>query len=149
MLPPADQAEQPGQHHGQAEHLPQAVRDQTAVRGIVDVGLDHEGIATHRLGRLRFQAVPLLDDRLIDLLDRFGTQQVEIAFDPPPVESLLVLLLTLPVANSHDLTQGTVVLGEILELIVVVTASQPRRRRGPGSPSSSDPGGRVWRSTCR
>src|SRR3989339_18839 len=96
------------------------------VRGIVDVGLDHEGIATHCLGRLRLQAVPLLDDRLIDVLDRFGTQQVEIAFDSPPVEPPLVLLLTRPVANSHDLTQGTVVLGEILELIVVITASQAR-----------------------
>ena len=68
------------------------------------------------------------------MLDRFGTQQVEIAFDPPPVESLLVLLLAFPVANSHDLSQGTVVLGEILELIVVVTASQPRRREDQDLP---------------
>ena len=125
VLPPADQAEQPGQRRGQAEHLPQAVRDQAAVRGIMDVGLDHKGIATHRLRGLRFQAVPLPDDGLTDLLDRSGTQQVEIAFDPPPVESFLVFLLALPVANSHDLTQSAVVLGEILELIVVVTASQP------------------------
>ena len=71
VLSPADQAEHPGQHHGRAEHLPQAVRDQTAVRRIVDVGLDHEGVATHRLGRLRFQAVPLRDDRLIDLRESF------------------------------------------------------------------------------
>jgi hypothetical protein len=124
VLPPADQAVQPGQDRGQAEHLPQAVRDQTAVRGIMDVGLDHKGIAAYRFRRLRFQAVPFLDDRLIDVLDRFGRQQVDIAFDPPPVESLLVLLLAFPVANSHELTQGTVVLSEILELIVVVAASQ-------------------------
>jgi hypothetical protein len=52
---------------------------------IVDVGLYHEGAATRRLRRLRFQATPLPDDRLVDLLDRFGTQQLEIAFDPPPV----------------------------------------------------------------
>jgi hypothetical protein len=36
--------------------------------------------------------VALLEDRLIDLLDRLGTQQVDIAFDPPPIESRLVLL---------------------------------------------------------
>ena len=48
--------------------------------------------------------------------------------------SLLRLLLALPVTNSHDLSQGAVVLGQVLELVVVVTASQPRRRQDQDLP---------------
>ena len=109
----------PGQGRSDGEDLPQAIADQAAVRGIVNIGLDHEGIGPHFLGRLRFQPVAFVDDRLIDLVDGLGTQQIDVPLDPPPIEFLYVLLLALPVADPHELAQGVVVLGEILELVVV------------------------------
>jgi hypothetical protein len=65
----------------------------------------------------------------IDLRDRLGTQQAHVAGDPPPVEFLFVLLLVFPAADSHDLPQGPMVLGEILELVVVAVAAEACRRQ--------------------
>ena len=100
----------------------------------MNIGLDHEGIGPHFLGRLRFQPVAFVDDRLIDLVDGLGTQQIDVPLDPPPIEFLYVLLLALPVADPHEFAQGVVVLGEILELVVVVIAPQPHRREDKDFP---------------
>ena len=134
MLAPAVPAEPFGAHRRQAEDLAQAVADEAVVGGEVDVARRHEGVAAHRLGRLRLQAVSLLDDDPIDAGDRLGTQQVQVALDPPPVEFVFVLLLGFPVPDPHDLTQGPVVLSQVLELIVVVVAAQACRRQDQDFP---------------
>src|SRR5664280_1977750 len=129
VLPPAAHARQSREHRRQADNLAQAVADHAIVRGEMDIGLRHEGVSPYGPGRLRLQAMSLLDEGLIDLRDRLGAQQVHVAGDPPPVEFLFVLLLAFPASDSHDLAQGPMVLGEILELVVVVVAAQAYRRQ--------------------
>jgi hypothetical protein len=89
----------------------------------MDVRFDHEGVGTGRLGGLRHQLMSGLNDPVVDLLDGFRPELGEIVLNPTPVEVNLVA----PVADAHDLTQGPVLLGEVLELVVVEITSEANR----------------------
>ena len=120
LLSPTDGADLRGQITAQGQQLSQAVADQGAFGGVVDVGLCHEGVGPHRFRSLRNEPVSFGHDLMVDPLNGFRTDVGEVVLNPPPVEADLFV----PVADAHDLTQGTVLLGQILELVVVEVTAQ-------------------------
>ena len=67
VLSPAGQTVRLRQVRRQRHHLAQAILDQRRLGGIMNVRLHHEGIATHRLDRLRRQFVSRRHDQVVDL----------------------------------------------------------------------------------
>ena len=98
-LPPSIESQERRQCGPDREQLPHPVADQAALGGIVDVGLDDEGIRTHRLDGLGSQFVSRFDDQMVDLLDRLGANLGDVVADATPVEGDLFV----PVADAHDL----------------------------------------------
>src|SRR2546426_729318 len=94
MLPPALQSVRRRYLRCQRQNLSQAIADQRRFRGIMNVGFDDEGIATHRRDRFGLQGMPRLHDRVADLLHRLGPQLEQVIFDPPPVKIYFLLPIT-------------------------------------------------------
>ena len=61
------------------------------------------------------------DDRVVDVFERFRTEEAEVVANPPPVEGLFLL----PVADPHDVPQRAMLFGQVLQFVVVEVASQP------------------------
>ena len=68
------------------------------------------------------QAVPLGDDRVVDALQRLGADERDVVADAPPVDGGAGMVV--PPVDPHDLPQGAVPLGQVLELVVVQVAAQ-------------------------
>jgi hypothetical protein len=92
----------------------------------VNVRLHHERIAAHRLDGFRLQLMPGPHDQAADLLQGLGPESNQIVLDAPPIE---IGFLALPITDAHDLPQLPMVLGQVLELVVIQVAAQPRRRQ--------------------
>lgn len=103
------------QHHD----LAQAILDQTRLRGMMNVRLDHKRIATHRLDRLRYQLVSRSHEEVIDLHQRFRPQQAQVVPNPSPIK----VGFFLPIANAHHQPQGAVLLRQILQFVVIEVAA--------------------------
>ncbi len=120
VLSPTAATHQGHQGGAQPEHLPQAVADQGAFGGIVDVGLNDKGVGPHGLGRFGNELMAFGDDQLVDLLDGFRADQRDVVADASPVESGLLV----PVADAHDPPQSPMLFGQILELVVIEVAAE-------------------------
>src|SRR5664280_2219533 len=120
VLTPAAVADYRGDGRAYLKHFPQAVADQAALGGVVDVGLRNEGVRPHRLGCFRYQLVPLGDDCVVHAFEGFGPEERDVVADRPPVERGLLV----PVADAHHLAQGAVLLSEVLKSVVVEVAAQ-------------------------
>src|ERR1700682_3271301 len=103
MLTPAAQTVLGSQLRRQGHDFPQSVADQGRFRGMVDVRLHHERIATHRRDRLRLWSVPRPYDQVMDLLQGLGPKFKQIVLNPPPVK---IYFRGFPSANTHDLLQA-------------------------------------------
>ncbi len=73
-----------------------------------------------------FQLMPRLHDQVVDLLQRFGPQLDQVVLDPPPIK---IHFLVLPIANAHDLPQAAMVFRQVLQLVVIQVAAEPRCRQ--------------------
>lgn len=90
----------------------------------MNVGFGNERITPHLLGSLRLHTVPLGDEGLTEGVDRRRLEQADIVMDASPVEGRVFV----PVADAHHLPQGPMLLGEVLQLVVIVIAPQPHGR---------------------
>ena len=125
MLAPAGLTVRRRQFCRQRHYLAQAILDQTRLHGMMNVRLDHKRIAAHRLDRLRYQLVSRSHEEVVDLLQRFRPQQAQVVPKPAPIKVLFVL----PVANAHHQPQGSVLLRQVLQFVVIEVATQPDRRQ--------------------
>jgi len=62
----------------------------------------------------------LANDPVVDPLDGFGANLGDVVFNTPPVEHGL----SFPVADTHDVSQGSMLLGQVLEFVVVESAAE-------------------------
>ena len=65
--------------------------------------------------------MPFSDDQVVESLDGVGGEESDVVAKASPVERLVVA----PTVDSHDSSQGTMLLGEVLQPIVVEVAAQP------------------------
>lgn len=80
------------------------------------------GAPGYRLDRLGLLSMPSPHDQVVDLLHGFRAQLVHVVLDPPPIE----VHLFVPTANAHDLSQGAMILRQVLQLVVIQIAAEPR-----------------------
>ena len=73
----------------------------------MNVGLDHERVRTHRLGRVEGERVSCGRNELINLFDRRRLPQTDVVANPRPREVRLVEL-----ADFHDRSQRAMVLAK-------------------------------------
>ena len=85
----------------------------------MNVGLDHERVRTHRLGRVEGERVSCGRNELINLFDRRRLPQTDVVANPRPREVRLVEL-----ADFHDRSQRAMVLGEDMQLVVIQITPQ-------------------------
>src|SRR5512143_1786789 len=121
VLTPATHPQEAGQAFGRRHDRAEAVADEARIGGIVDVGGHHERVAPDRRGGLGDEPMPLGDDQVVEPLDRVGRQQADVVAEASPVERLVVA----PTVDAHDPSQGTMLLGEVLESVVVEVAPEP------------------------
>ena len=87
----------------------------------MDVGFADEGVHPHRLCSLGHELVPLGDDRVVDKFEGLGAEQRDVVADGAPVE----VGFFVPLADAHHVTQGAVLLGEVVKPVIVEVAAQP------------------------
>src|SRR5665213_899536 len=111
VLTPAGLVQKAGQAVRRAEDGAQAVADESRIGGIENVGGDDERIAPDSVGGVGDQAMPLGDNEVVEPLDGVGREQSDVVTESSPVEGLVIA----PAVNAHDSSQGTMLLGEVLE----------------------------------
>src|SRR5512135_282827 len=134
VLTPASLTQKAGQALGRADDGAQAVADGAGIGGLVDVGSDHERIAPDRVGGVGDEAMPCGDNQVVEPLDGVGGELSDVAAEASPVERLVVA----PTVDAHDSSQGTMLLGEVLQPIVVEVAAEadrPQDKDRPGGHS--------------
>lgn len=95
--------------------------DQRTLGRVVDIGFDDKRIGPLFLCGFRFKTVGFLDKAVADRCDGLRFQQTDVVTDTAGSE---VIVIALPVANSHDLSQGPMLLGKILQLVIVQVAAE-------------------------
>ena len=125
MLAPATHSQEHREGGPQLEDLAQPIADQTRIGGVVNVGLDHERIAAYRLCRLGYQAMTGSDDEVVEAVQRLRLQPIDVVANAPPIEADVLV----PVTDPHHLSQGAVLLGQILEFVEIKIATEPNGRQ--------------------
>ena len=89
----------------------------------MNICLHDEGIGPDLLGGLGCQAMTLTYNQLINGRDGLRTYQADVVVNAPKMETLFI-----PVTKPHDLSQGAMLFGEILQGIIVQITSQSGRQ---------------------
>ncbi len=90
----------------------------------MDVGFDDKRIGALLLGGIWVEAIGFADNAVADRFDGGRFEQADIITNASRVEIDLVL----PIADSHDLPHGPMLLSEVLQFVIIEIASQSYRR---------------------
>jgi len=85
----------------------------------MNIGFHHKRICPNVFDGIGTKFVALAHDGMIDLFDRFGTQQTECVS-----QRLVMKLSFLKTAESHDSSQLAMLFCEVLQLIVSVITTK-------------------------
>lgn len=121
VLSPADGVIRFAKLHAQFDDLACSINDQRTLGRVVDIGFDDKRIGPLFLRGCGFKAVGLLDDAVANRFEGLRFQSTNVVTD---TAGLKIVVAALPVANSHDLPQGPMLLGKVLQFVVVQIAAK-------------------------